>query len=1147
MSDILSYSNNTNKNGEEDWIGHAPYSDDDIARIKDPDGGLSENPRTAIPSPLAQLDLVKNAFKQLANDQLRGARMNERLVSNALDVAQLFFDYENHKDYLRIIRWNREENIEQLKANPQHRLYGETLDLFLRSDKVYNFDLLKDWYIIMWDRKVLGGTSPASVVMAAPALGTIDAIKVEQGVSLFGETRHLWQRDEDFVYYFYLLMNAYPTLRLHCGEVYAYMQKNLEPLRQQRPELYKRLTTVIPNLDAFDEGRAGTVLEQLEHSYDPFGGGIDVSVLGARFYHKRVLDIRTAASESDFVITPTMPQDKNELPLVLVNGFNGSVEHFRYIDKEWDSATQVFSGGIPLSDRKLPDTSIQYPFVTTDDFLTDTIVRLGSGCVIDTDHFFDGNLKPRTPQPTCGYLLPLKPLLFTYFDTDYLKGTIAGRHVIDIEEFADGSVMVTLRIRVKKGENRYIELSRKYFPINDHTWTFDERRGTGRVVGATLSTSIFPFVKTDANDDYTVQLFTMIESGGATLRFYKNGIKTEGLNVRDAIRSHSGYSTTYYDVDGSFDYMEVSVQNHLGRSSGVIIPQWKPYAPSAKELIFAVDFGTTNTHIEWAERGQPSRPFTFDYGSQQVLVASLHKPRSLEYAEQVQRVEFLPREIDNVYGFPLRSTLARNENSGMGSNLFSDVNIPFLYERRYFHGYEVTTNLKWKGDAELAKAFLRELTLLIKAKALLENADLRRTEVVYFYPVSMGGADRDSLERTWSELFNTYIGADSDHLRSYPESLAPAFYYSGAEVAGSSYVSIDIGGGTCDTVIYQPTNDRMSSEPVAISSFRFAGNALFGDGFTDKDADNNPLLQHYTRYFKQLIENDKGNNIAYLGSILGDIMAQKRSEDINAFLFSIENVEELRTLREIDRNLYSYNALLRNDSQRRLVFMYFYSAIIYYIAQAMKQRGYEMPKQIYFSGTGSKILNILGSHSRINMLTQTIIERVYDRQYTESFEIKQEVECPKQITCRGGIKLENKRLEGQADVSRYNAVNVKRMRYCCSMLGDDELTMAQVESVEVRDRLVEKVKEFNQFFVDLCDATIKDEFGIENNVLRLFESVLNDNLANYLTAGINTFLKGRYNAVDVVEDVPFFYPVIGVIRHNLLKNLRNDVISKFNQ
>ena len=99
----------------------------------------------------------------------------------------------------------------------------------------------------------------------------------------------------------------------------------------------------------------------------------------------------------------------------------------------------------------------------------------------------------------------------------------------------------------------------------------------------------------------------------------------------------------------------------------------------------------------------------------------------------------------------------------------------------------------------------------------------------------------------------------------------------------------------------------------------------------------------------------------------------------------------------------------------------------------------------------------------------------------------------------------------------------------------------------MRDRLVEKVKEFNAFFVDLCDATIKDEFGIENNVMALLRSVLDDDLANYLTAGINTFLKGRYNATDVVEDVPFFYPIIGVIRHNLLKNMRNDVISKFNQ
>jgi len=1149
MSKLLSYSNIADKNGNQDWLERPPYSDDDIARIKDPDGGLSEQPRTAIPSPFAQLDLVKNAFKQLANPQLSGGgRMNQRLVSNALDIAQLFFDFENHKDHLRIVRWNREAGLAQLKASPQHRLYGETLELFLNSDKVYNFDLLEDWYILVWGHRVLGGTSPSSIVMAAPATSVIPDIKVEQGVNLFGQPRHLWERDEDFVYYMYLLMNAYPALRMHAGEVYAYMFNNEPLLKANRPQLYERITNVIPNLNAMpDEGTASAIRDRLEKDYDRFTG-TDVNVLGARFYHKRAVDIQQAAAHSDFVIAPSLQQPAGEaLPLVLRNGFNGSVEGFRYIDKEWDSATQVFTGGKPLNERTLPDTAIQYPFITTGDLLADTLVRLESGCVVDNDHYFDGNLKSRTPVPSCGYLLPLQPLFFKYFDTDYLKHTIAGKNVFEIEECTDGSVLVTLRVRVQKGENRYMELTRKYTPSDDPTWTYDERRATGRVVGVTMSLSIFPFVKTDANDDYTVELFTMIGEGGAELKFYKEGMSEQGLNVRDNQRSHGGYKTLYYDVDGSFDYVQAHVRTRLGSFDAMIVPRWKPYVANNKELIFAVDFGTTNTHIEWAEVGRPEQPFTFDYSSAQTLIASLHKAGSLDLASLVQSVEFLPDKIDEIYGFPLRSALARNANSGAGTNLFSDVNIPFLYERRYFNGneYEVMTNLKWKGDTGLAKAFLRELVLLIKAKALLESASLQRTRIVYFYPVSMGGADRGKLEETWNELFSTYMGGDPGNLRHYPESLAPAYFYSGAEVTGSSYVSIDIGGGTCDTVIYQPNANHDASVPVAISSFRFAGNAIFGDGFTDKDSDNNPLIKHYARYFEQMVTNDKGNNISYLSSILADIMRQKRSEDINAFLFSIENVEELRNLRAVDRNLYSYNTLLRNDGQRKLIFMYFYAAIIYYIAQAMKQRGYDMPKQIYFSGTGSKILNIVGSLDRVNMFTQKILEQVFGNTYIareEQFEIKIENQNPKQITCKGGIKLENARLAGQA--AHYSPSQVKAMRYCYSMIGADDLTMEQLGDINTREQIVEQVKTFNSFFINLCDTQVKDEFGIESSVLGLFARVVNDNLMNYLIAGINTFLKGRYNPADVVEDVPFFYPVIGVIRHNLLKNLSNDVISK---
>ena len=423
--------------------------------------------------------------------------------------------------------------------------------------------------------------------------------------------------------------------------------------------------------------------------------------------------------------------------------------------------------------------------------------------------------------------------------------------------------------------------------------------------------------------------------------------------------------------------------------------------------------------------------------------------------------------------------------------------------------------------------------------------DLNNVSVVYFYPVSMGGSDRRKLQDAWEELFRTYLGAAPDHLQCYPESVAPAYFYKGADVTGASYVSIDIGGGTSDTVIYQPSEDHMRSVPVAISSFRFAGNAIFGDAFADRDADTNPLLQHYTRYFAQLIQNDRTTNIAYLTSIMQDIMRGKRSEDINAFLFSIENVEELRDLREIDRNLYSYNQLLRNDGQRKLVFLYFYAAIIYYIARAMHARKMVMPKQIYFSGTGSKILNIVGSLGQVTELTQTIIERVYGQTYTERFEIKIETECPKQITCRGGIKLENQRLDRQADTAQFTPRRVNEMKYCYSMLDDaGQLTFGDMNDPTRRTQLVEQVRQFNQFFINLCDKVTKDEFGIDNSVFTLFCNVLDNDVSNYLVAGINAFLQGRYEPGDVVEDVPFFYPIIGIIRYNLLKNLTNEVISR---
>ena len=314
MSNILSYNNKTTKTSSEDWIPVEPYQDDDIAQIKDPNGGMSRNPRTAIPSPFAQLDLVKNAFEHLqpGSDRMRGIVSELIMVSNALDVAQLFFEYENHRDHLHIVRWNRAAEIERLKAEPEHRLYGQTLELFLQSDKVYNFNQLNDWYIIMLHDQVVGATSPSSFTMAAPGAAPRDDVNVEPNVKLFSTMRDLWERDDDFVYYLFLLFNAYTSLRRSLPGVYGYMTRNLGFIERNKPELYSRIIQVIPNPQALQADRESLVRQQLDQHFAPFSGEDAVSVLDAPLYHKKPVDIRSTVAQSDFVISPTLQQAAGE-------------------------------------------------------------------------------------------------------------------------------------------------------------------------------------------------------------------------------------------------------------------------------------------------------------------------------------------------------------------------------------------------------------------------------------------------------------------------------------------------------------------------------------------------------------------------------------------------------------------------------------------------------------------------------------------------------------------------------------------------------------------------------------------------------------------------------------------------------------------
>lgn len=1130
MSKILSYSDNTTGSG---WIAKEPYSGDDIARITDPNGDAVERPRTSIPSPFARVDLVATAFATLASHSLRGAAMHHRLVSDALDIAQLLFSYSGFSDRVRIVRWHPARHLQQMRqGSPAHALLADTLELYMTSDsKAYNFDMDDAWYVLMYRNTVIGSTSPATYTMGAPIEGEVGDLMIEEGTPLFSRrVRHLWERDEDFVVYLVHWFNANAQARLRLKCVYDYILANLEIIKFQKPALYSRVTARVENPHALDAGRGAELKASLENLYAAFDTALQPRVLGIPLMMRRHADTLSGPSHSDFMIAPAKKQmDGAALPLVLKQGFvSPDGEPYTYINKPWRESTPVEPVKAPLDERVLPDTAITYPWITEADLLDDTLIELATP--MDRTHFFSP--LAGGPEPEHGYLLPVKPLFFHYFPASFLTCEVSpGRKVAEMRPTADGDVVVLLRIPVKKG---YVEFAKTYRHLVSQA-------GEGAISGdVRLSAAVFPFVRTGSADMYNIRLFEMLPHAGAGLRFFADdspgALPVPAPTVRTRTRA---MRTQYYEVDHSWDYARVDiVSTHTQEShSGVLLPLWPDYNPGVQRHVFAVDFGTTNSHVEYSVDDAPARPLAFSPSMAATLVATTDEPGSLAQADTMLDVEFVPRSIEGAFGFPLRTALASNNTSQAAPRSLANINIPFLYERKAFNGYRIDTMLKWSNDTELSEQFLREIMILIRARVLLDGASPANTRIVYFYPVSMSRSLQNRYMTLWENLYMRYLNPERPDVVAYPESVAPAFHYADSTTAGTDYAGIDIGGGSTDVVIYRSDEERLNSQAAVIASFRFAGDSIFGDAFAGADASNNPMLSHYIDYFSSRLKANP--QYSYLDVILGDIAATNRSRDISAFLFSIENAPGLRDMPALDRAPYSFNALLRDDTRLSLVFVYFYTALIYYVARLMKQAGVGLPRRLFFSGTGSKILNILGRHDVVQGYTRHVIEQVYGTAYGPAtpFSLKHEQEFSKQVTCKGGIALEREIRAGHINPELFSPRYIMGCKSSYTMTDNAPYTNASLRTMGSRREVVQAVGEFNRMFSGLLSDEWRDEFGISPRAMRLFAGIADRDLDAYMTTAVNALVARDASPDEQVEDIPFFYPIVSVIRYTLIPAL----------
>jgi hypothetical protein len=109
-----------------------------------------------------------------------------------------------------------------------------------------------------------------------------------------------------------------------------------------------------------------------------------------------------------------------------------------------------------------------------------------------------------------------------------------------------------------------------------------------------------------------------------------------------------------------------------------------------------------------------------------------------------------------------------------------------------------------------------------------------------------------------------------------------------------------------------------------------------------------------------------------------------------------------------------------------------------------------------------------------------------------------------------------------------------------SMIEKQTLNYDDMERGEVLDQIVEAVRQYNDFFSQLCDDIhVADRFLVDNRSLQKFRELVNKDLKHHLLNGWQFATKdlSEKNGSDPIEDTVFFYPIIGSIRNNLIENL----------
>jgi hypothetical protein len=1036
------------------WFSSAAIDKDALRTIKTEGRDIA----SSIPSPFARIDLVKSAFdwinyqissivgayapgvaisredKIKIREIIEGRSAQNKLISDSLDVAQLFYKHPMIKDKIEIIAWKPKDRLADLIRNStydRHKIFAESLNIYWEQDSVtqsdqgnlilYNFEHVDRLYFVINKntRQVIGGTSPSTLFFAAPdAKEAISGLQIRSGQDILLDDIYypLHKRDFSFIEYMYAFAKQSDNFYILFPEVSKYMDNIRDYL------LEDGIRTVVANL------------------------------------------------KKDSIIKYQQ-------------------SHISADEKDYCEILKLRLG-------------------TEKSFFTDKIIELPY--TIDSSKF-----------KTCGAKNHLLPVTHTFIEQ---YGIEKVEEFLKIEERAGGGVEAILEIPVQNGTLQY----RKLYHQSD-------------ILKLKVHLAILPFLKPVKCDiDYTIGIIDdrPDKSNSISLSCLNNGqefLESSAPVVRNP--GEDDVKSIYYKFNSTFD----SVILGVGSVKNIIIPRLiRCYEND--EVSFAIDFGTTNTHIEYSIGGNTSIPLDNVVASPlwQSLMNRMDKNVDPEVFDREETFEnelmpYLISTSDSIFKFPLRTAIVFNKDYSFSKNdpyrLFQHANNFLLYEKRTVpkHYLKPDTHIKWSNysddKAELkANAYIEYLLTIVYFKALSLGANPLKTKIVWFYPVSMEGAENSDGElgifiKLWKAAYQKVFGlTNTNNLIQVPESVAPYLYYK-PQVAGLS-LSIDIGGGSSDIAVF----DETSPNAKLISSFKFAGNAIFGDGYLTQGERGNSENNGWVITFLEQAKSIAGKEY---GEILKDILSRKDSADFNNFLFS----------RESDKtNDFSYSRLIERDKKLKLSILVFYGAIAYYSANLLKKSGIEnIPLYVLLSGTAAKSANIIDSSQTDNLINLSslfkfVFEHVYQTKTDRNIIIRV-APNPKEITCKGALE------SGLCESVTQNKIKFWLGGNNGGVWGkalDKEKDLEATPKYEdifndnsAKENICNSIKEFYKILDEYTGSVrFEAKFMIEQKAYDEFVKHRESDIEAYLERGLRAFYKKDKRHID---ETLFFYPLVGIL------------------